>query len=77
MARVAASRGWKSITIDSDPAHVARSAAIARRLGFDAHTNPTKGGDGSAITSAYLARETSAYLAFEVWQQWNLDRVIE
>ncbi len=76
VAQLAKSRGWTSITIVSDPAHMARSAAIANRLGFTVFTNPTRSGDGSAVTAGYLARETGAYLIFEALQQWNVARTI-
>ncbi len=77
VAELANANGWTSITLDSDPAHMARSQAIANRLGFAAYTNPTQNGDGSQVTQDYLARETAAYLAFELFQQWDLPRVIE
>lgn len=76
VAKLAEQRGWTSITIVSDPAHMARSKAIANRLGFDAHTNPTMSGDGSQVTDSYLARETMAYLGFEVIQQWKIDPIV-
>ncbi len=76
VAALAQDRGWKSITIDSDPAHIARSAAIANRLGFKVFTNPTSSGDGSAVTATYLARETGGYLIFEIAQQWSVARTV-
>lgn len=77
VAELAAAKGWSSITLDSDPAHMARSRAIANRLGFDVHTNPTQNGDGSQATSEYLFRETLAYLAFESRDQWDVPRIIQ
>lgn len=77
VARVANLNGWHSITIDSDPSHMARSLAIANRLGFEGHTNPTTSGDGSAVTDDYVNRETLALIGFEVLQQWDVQRVIE
>ncbi|MEI6624406.1 MAG: YdcF family protein [Actinomycetes bacterium] len=76
VATVAEQNGWTSITVDSDPAHMARSMAMAHRIGFDAHANPTKSGDGSTLTDEYVFRETGAYLAFEVLGQWGVDRGI-
>jgi len=77
VANLAQQNGWTSITLDSDPAHMARSQAIANRLGFDAYPNPTQSGDGSQVTQDYLARETVAYVAFEVFEQWDVPRIIE
>lgn len=77
VATLAKRNGWNSITIDSDPAHIARSAAMANRLGFAVSTNPTQSGAGSALTEEYLFRETAAYLAFEIFGQWDVDRVID
>ena len=77
VAELAAANGWTSITLDSDPAHMARSRAMANRLGFDVHTNPTQAGDGSQPTSEYLFRETLAYLAFEGFDQWDVPRIVQ
>jgi len=77
VAELAAANGWTSITLDSDPAHMARSRAMANRLGFDVRTNPTRSGDGSQVTSEYLFRETAAYLAFEAFEQWDVPRIVE
>lgn len=76
VARVAQDNGWSSITLDSDPAHMARSRAIAQRLGFEVRTNPTSAGDGSQVTGEYLVKETAAYLAFELLDQWDVPRLI-
>lgn len=76
VGRLAAANGWTSITLDSDPAHMGRSRAIANRLGFDAYTNPTHDDDGSAVTNDYVARETLAYLAFELRDQWDVPRLV-
>ncbi len=76
VAELAAREGWSSITLDTDPAHVARSQAMANRVGFDTHVSPTQDGDGSTVTLNYLARESLAYLAFEVLGQWNVPRVV-
>lgn len=76
VGRVANDRGWKSITIVSDPTHQARSAAMASRIGFDVETNATTDGDGSKVTENYLMRETLAYLAFELFGQWDVPRLV-
>ncbi len=71
-----AREGWQSATIVSDPVHLARSQAMAARLGIDARGNGTTGGDGSAITPEYLARETVGYLYFEGVQEWSVPRLV-
>ncbi len=76
VGEVANDRGWKSITIVSDPTHQARSAAMASRIGFDVETNATTDGDGSKVTENYLMRETLAYLAFELFGQWEVPRLV-
>lgn len=77
VAQRANESGWQAITIDTDPAHIARSMAIAHHLGFEAHGFPTQSGDGSRVTDEYVLRETSAYLAFEALEQWDVPRIIE
>lgn len=76
VGEVANERGWKSITIVSDPTHLARSEAMARRIGFNVETNATTEGDGSKVTENYLMRETLAYLAFELFGQWEVPRLV-
>ena len=69
-------RGWHTATIVSDPAHMARSLAIAERLGIKSQGNPTNAGPGTQVTSEYLSRETVGYLYFEGSQQWSTERII-
>lgn len=76
VAEKMAAEGWRSATIVSDPVHLARSQAIAARLGIDARGNGTTSGDGSAITPEYLARETVGYLYFEGIQEWSVPRLV-
>lgn len=71
-----AAQGLRSVTIVSDPAHMARSAAIADRLGMTANVNGTSVGDGAAITPEYVARETVGYLYFVLAEQWSVPQVI-
>lgn len=65
-----------SATIVSDPTHMARSVAIADRLGISAQPNPTEVGDGTNVTSEYVSRETLGYLYFALVEQWGVDRVL-
>jgi uncharacterized SAM-binding protein YcdF (DUF218 family) len=60
-------RHWNSVTIVSDPAHLARAAAMARRLGLTARVSGTVGGSGSRVTAAYVARESAGLIWF--WSQ--------
>jgi uncharacterized SAM-binding protein YcdF (DUF218 family) len=71
-----AGRGLTSATIVSDPTHMARSVAIADRLGVSAQPNPTSAGDGTNVTSEYVSRETLGYLYFALVEQWGVDRIL-
>lgn len=64
-----ADHGWTTATIVTDPPHEARSLAMARALGIEAHGSPTQSGSGSSLTPEYVGRETLALLLF-----WALDR---
>lgn len=68
-AEVMSANGWQSATLVTDPAHEARSLAMARALGIDARTSPTQDGAGSSMTVDYVARETAGLLMF-----WLFDR---
>jgi uncharacterized SAM-binding protein YcdF (DUF218 family) len=68
-ATVMQAKGWTSATIVTDPVHEARSLAMARALGINAHGSPTESGDGSAVTLDYVVRETGGLLYF-----WLIDR---
>ena len=72
VARLAARRGWTSITLVTDPAHEARSRAIAADAGLLARTAPTETGAGSSLTPEAVLRETAGLLhwwALGRWQQ--------
>lgn len=58
------SEGWKSVTVVSDPAHVARSKIIMQAFGFDAYASPTQSGPGTEVNLDYLIRETGGTLQF-------------
>lgn len=55
---------WKSVTVVSDPAHVARSKIIMQAFGFDAYSSPTQSGPGTEVSIDYLIRETGGTLQF-------------
>ncbi len=69
-------RGWTSATIVTDPVHEARSLAMARALGIDAHGSPTQSGSGSSITLDYVARETGALLWFWLVDRRSVEQVV-
>jgi uncharacterized SAM-binding protein YcdF (DUF218 family) len=69
-------RHWTSLTIVTDPAHEARSLAMARALGIDARPSPTHAGAGSSLTLDYVARESAALLLFWVRDRRDVDQVV-
>ncbi len=76
VAKVMAARGWTSATIVTDPTHQARSLAIARALGIDAHGAPTTEGSGSSVTIDYVIRETGGLLWFWLGQRWKTVQIV-
>lgn len=72
VARLRDRNSWQSITVVSDRTHLARSAAIADSLGFDAHVSGPASGDGSILTPEYVGRETAGLLRFAVYDRWRL-----
>jgi uncharacterized SAM-binding protein YcdF (DUF218 family) len=77
VAKLARTQGWASVTLVSDPAHMARVDAIAKRLGFTTHLSPTRVGDGTVVTSGYLARETAGLLLFGLVQWWGTPIILD
>lgn len=63
-------QGWDQVTVVSDRAHLARSAAIVQVLGFDAHVSGPAAGDGALLTPEYIAREAAGLIRFHVWDRW-------
>jgi len=76
VAEKMAAKGWTSATIVTDPAHEARSLAMARALGIDAHGSPTSSGDGSSLTLDYVVRETAGLLWFWLVQRRDVPQVV-
>jgi uncharacterized SAM-binding protein YcdF (DUF218 family) len=76
VAVLMAARGWRTATIVTDPVHEARSLAMARALGIDAHGSPTQSGSGSSITLDYVARETGGLLVFWFTERRGIDQVV-
>jgi len=75
-AHVMQAKGWTSATIVSDPAHMARSLAMARAVGIDAHGSPTQTGDGSAVTFDYVVRETGGLLYFWLVERRDVSQIV-
>ena len=76
VARLMAARGWTSATLVTDPAHQARSLAMARALGIEAHGSPTRSGSGSSLTPDYVARESSGLLFFWVAERRGVPSLV-
>ena len=65
-------RGWRTAVIVTDPWHSLRSRRMARDLGIDAVTSPTRAGPAvrdRATQARYIARETGAYLYYRVFRR--------
>ena len=76
VAHLMASRGWTSATLVTDPAHEARSLAMARALGISAHGSPTRSGSGSSLTVEYVVRETEGLLYFWLVERRTITPVV-
>ena len=76
VARIMADHGWTRATIVTDPAHEARSLAMACALGIEAHGSPTRTGSGSNLTAEYLARETGGLLYFWFVERRGIEPVV-
>ncbi len=67
--RVAGERGWRSAVLVTDPWHSLRARTMARDLGLEAETSPTRSGpivQTRGTQLRYIARETAALLLYEV-----------
>jgi uncharacterized SAM-binding protein YcdF (DUF218 family) len=65
VATIAKSEGLSSVTLVTDPAHAARTHALAAQYGLDAHVSATTEGPGTTVTSEYLLRESAGLMT--VW----------
>ncbi len=66
--------GWSSAVLVTDPWHSLRSRSMARDLGIDAVTSPTRSGPSVATRSVevrYVARETAGLIFYELFQSWR------
>ena len=76
VAQVMAAHGWTSATLVTDPAHEARSIAMARALGIAAHAAPTRSGAGSGLTLDYVVRESAGLAWFWVAERRGVGQVV-
>jgi len=70
LRRTMTARGWDSAVLVTDPWHSLRSRRMARDLGIDAVTSPTRSGPSvqtRGVQARYIARETAAYLYYRVF----------
>jgi uncharacterized SAM-binding protein YcdF (DUF218 family) len=75
VAEVLREREITSVTVVSDPAHVARSRIKLLHLGIPTvEVSPTTSGAGSLLTSRYLVRETLGIMRFWITTDWFRDR---
>jgi uncharacterized SAM-binding protein YcdF (DUF218 family) len=63
---------WSSVTISTDPVHVARVIVICNKLGLRAFPNPTLTGAGTEISASRGATEIAGIIWFFVWEQWGV-----
>lgn len=74
-------RGWSSAVVVTHPWHSLRARTVARDLGIDAETSPTRSGPAvrsRATELRYIARETMAYVFYKVFgrsSEWGPDAV--
>jgi uncharacterized SAM-binding protein YcdF (DUF218 family) len=67
--RVAEKRGWESAVLVTDPWHSLRARTMARDLGVEAESSPTRSGpivQTRGTQLRYIARETAALLLYEL-----------
>jgi uncharacterized SAM-binding protein YcdF (DUF218 family) len=76
VASLMSRNGWTSATLVTDPAHMARSLAMAQALGIHASASPTTSGSGSALTPDYVARETAGLLYFWLVERRAVTQVV-
>ena len=74
VAEMADREGWRNVTLVSDPAHMARVDAIAKRLGFQTHLSPTRRGDGNDADRGIRHQGSYGPAGFQTVQQWDTRR---
>ena len=69
-----ATRGWHTAVLVTDPWHCLRARTMARHLGTAALTSPERTGPANAsrgVEVRYIARETEAYIYYEIFHDDN------
>jgi uncharacterized SAM-binding protein YcdF (DUF218 family) len=64
-----AEQGWDSAVVVTDPWHALRARTMARDVGIEAETSPTRAGPSvrtRGTQARYIGRETLAYLYYKV-----------
>ncbi len=72
LSRELGQQHWRSVVIVTDPWHSLRSRRMARDLGIQAVTSPTRSGPAvrtRAVQARYIARETAAYLYYRIFHR--------
>lgn len=65
---------WQSAVLVTDPWHELRARTMARDLGITAYTSPERSGPavaGRGVEFRYIARETEAYIYYELFHDDN------
>lgn len=68
------SHDWHTAVLVTDPWHALRARTMARDLGIDAATSPERTGpavEGKGVELRYIARETEAYIYYEIFHDDN------
>ena len=68
------SRGLGSVTLVSDRLHLARTKAIAKALGLEAHVSGRAFADGSSFGPGRFAHELAGLVKFHLWDRWSLQQ---
>lgn len=69
---VAEDRGWESVVLVTDPWHALRARTMARNLGLDAESSPTRSGPiviSRSTQIRYIGRETAALILYTLTGQ--------
>lgn len=70
--REMATNGWSTAVLVTDPWHTLRARSMARDVGINAVTSPTRTGPAvrtRTVELRYIARETGAYLSYKLFHR--------
>ncbi len=68
VATISVPEGIHSVTVVTDPAHVARASALLTAAGLQPHPAPTQRGPGTKLGARYVVKEAAGLMA--VWLDW-------